>query len=141
MNLRLILAVCAATLALAGCTSAPEPAPSTQQLLADGAKVYGSNCANCHMADGSGISGRDPGMVNDAVVTGDPTILIRVTLQGSDAVLPADRPKFSETMRGYPQLNDEQIAAVLTYCRHDFGKGAAQIDPAQVQAVRAQAGL
>ena len=34
-------------------------------------------------------------------------------------------------------LNDEQIAAVLTYIRREWGNGASPVDPALVKSIRA----
>jgi mono/diheme cytochrome c family protein len=68
--------------------------------------------------------------------------LIQIVLKGPAAVLPADRPRYgSSTMDSfYYKLDDDQVAAILTYIRHDFVKGdkSPPIAPKDVAAVRAK---
>ncbi len=65
-----------------------------------------------------------PALKDNPIVAGDSAVLIAILLKGPAAVLPANRPHFgSSTMDSfYYKLNDDQIAAILNYLRHDFGK-------------------
>lgn len=103
-----------------------------------GRAIYEQYCAPCHMPDGSGAGQLQPALAGDAVVRGDVTQLISVVLRGPAAVLPADRPKYSNIMPAFDLLKDDQIADLLTYLRQDFGKGASAVTAAQVAAVRAK---
>ncbi|HEY0256221.1 MAG TPA: cytochrome c [Candidatus Methylacidiphilales bacterium] len=126
---------------LCGCTPTPEaPKENLPEILAAGLKVYTANCATCHQTDGYGVSNMLPALVDNAVVAGDPVVLVRLVLKGPAAVLPADRPHYSNTMPPFNRLTDEQIADVLTYIRHDYGHEAPPIDVHQVQTIRAQFG-
>ena len=109
-------------------------APTT--VISPGRTVFEQICAACHMVDGSGAGQMQPALVGSAVVKGDATQIIRVVLTGPAAVLPADRPKYANVMPAFSVLSDEQIAAVLTYVRQNFGAGASPITPAQVAAQR-----
>ena len=93
-------------------------------------------CASCHMADGAGVQHMHPALVGSEVVAGDPATLIRVLLKGPAAVLPADRPTYSNPMPPFSGLPDDDLAAVVTYLRKTFGKGASPITPAAVAAQR-----
>ncbi|HEY8991597.1 MAG TPA: c-type cytochrome, partial [Luteolibacter sp.] len=101
-----------------------------------GKELYGQMCATCHMADGSGVGNLQPALLDSAVVKGDPAQLIRVILKGPAAVLPADRPKYSNVMAAYGFLRDRQIADIATYLRQAFGDGASVIEPADIAAAR-----
>ena len=101
-----------------------------------GKTVYEQICATCHMVDGSGAGQMQPALAGSAVVKGDAAQIIRVVLNGPAAVLPADRPKYSNVMPAFSILSNEQIADVLTYVRRNFGGGAPAITPAQVAAHR-----
>jgi mono/diheme cytochrome c family protein len=126
---------------LFACTPTPEaPKEASPETLASGLKVYTDNCATCHQVDGTGVATMQPALVNDDIVAGDPTQLIRVVLQGPAAVLPPGRPKYSNTMPPFRQLTDQQIADALTYIRHDYGHQASVIDAPQVQTIRAEFG-
>ncbi len=101
-----------------------------------GKMVYEQICAACHMVDGSGAGQMQPALAGSAVVKGDASQIIRVVLNGPAAVLPADRPKYSNVMPAFSILSDQQIADVLTYSRQHFGAGASSITAAQVAAHR-----
>ncbi|HUB66456.1 MAG TPA: cytochrome c [Candidatus Methylacidiphilales bacterium] len=126
---------------LAGCTPAPEtPQGASPQVLEAGHQIYTANCATCHQVDGYGVENMQPALVNDDIVAGDPQMLVRVLLKGPAAVLPPDRPHYSNTMPVFARLTDEQIADVLTFIRHDYGNQASPISAQQVQTIRAQSG-
>jgi mono/diheme cytochrome c family protein len=72
----------------------------------------------------------------DAVVEGAPTLLIQTVLKGPAATLPANRPHYSNTMPPFARLSDPQIAALLTYIRHQFGNGASAVGPKDVATTR-----
>ena len=102
-----------------------------------GAVAYQKSCAVCHMANGSGVAGLQPPLVGSAVVTGDLGTLIRVVLRGPAAVLPASKTSANQ-MPPFAYLSDQDVAAALSYVRHEFGKGAGAVTPAQVAAERAK---
>jgi mono/diheme cytochrome c family protein len=123
-------------LCLAAARAESQSAGPALQRLTAGARIYTNTCASCHMVDGSGVSNVQPALDADAVVAGDPNILIRVVLEGPAKVLPADRPVYSNTMPPFYQLSDQDIADVLTYIRQQYGDKASAIDPSQVAALR-----
>ena len=104
----------------------------------DGAQLYADNCAACHKPDGSGLATFYPALAGQAVVAGDPDTLIRVVVLGPANVLPADRPKFTGVMPPV-KLSDAKLAALLSYVRDKFGKGAAAITEDDVAKVRTAA--
>jgi len=112
------------------------PAAPESQAFATGAKIYMENCASCHQVDGSGVPNMQPSLKDNAVVAGAPSLLIQAVLKGSAATLPANRPHYSNTMPPFARLNDEQIAALLSYIRHQYGNGASLIEPKDIAAAR-----
>ena len=116
-------------------STSPTPAPLSDSLAA-GAKIYLENCASCHQVDGSGVPNMQPALKNDPILSGDPKTLIQTVLKGPAAVLPADRPHYSNTMPPFARLSDDQIALLLTYLRHQYGNAASAIDAKQVAAQR-----
>lgn len=92
---------------------------------ADGRQLFQNNCAACHMADGKGIPGAFPALAGDAFVTGDPAAVAATVLNGRGGM-----PSF----RG--GLTDEEVAAVLSYVRQNFGNAAGAVEAATVAAAR-----
>lgn len=91
---------------------------------ADGQQLYIANCSACHQTSGMGLPNMAPALMGNPIVAGDPSQLIQIVLKGPAAVLPANRPHYgSNTMDSfYYKLSDDQVAAILTYVRHQFGK-------------------
>jgi cytochrome c5 len=118
--------------AMPGSTNLPPGTPDTP-----GSRIYAQACAVCHMGDGNGVPNLQPPLRGSTIVTGDPTMLIRVVLEGATKVMPTDRPRYSNTMPPMDNLTDEQIAAALTFVRQQFAD-APPVQPEQVARVRSQ---
>jgi mono/diheme cytochrome c family protein len=111
-------------LAAAGLLSLAGGAASAAE---DGAAVFEANCSACHQPDGKGIPGAFPALAGNAFVTGDPEPSVLVVLNGRGGM-----PTFKADM------NDEQVAAVMTYVRSSWGAKADPVKPDLVAAVRAK---
>jgi glucose/arabinose dehydrogenase/cytochrome c5 len=122
--------------------AAPATTPATQKASASpdgrGATLYQRDCAVCHMADGRGVPHKQPDLTESAVVKGSPDTLIDALLRGPDQVLPDDREKYANAMPAFPNLGDDEMAALVSYVRQQFGNGAGPVGPDQVAAVRAK---
>ena len=142
--------VAAAAPAPAAAASAAKPAPAAAPKASPkpaaaaaapsdtgaGAKLYQLACATCHMPDGTGVTGLQPALVGSKIVAGPAGTLAKVILLGPEKALP-NRPKTSaNVMPAFDSLSDEDIAAIATYVRKTFGKGASAVTPAQVKAQR-----
>jgi glucose/arabinose dehydrogenase len=117
--------------------AAATPATPAVVVNTKGRDTYLMLCASCHMPDGSGVPNLQPSLRDSAVVRGGAATLIRSILLGPAAVLPADRPKYSNVMPGFDAaLNDAQAADLATYLRQAFGGGAPAVTREQVKAGR-----
>ena len=115
---------------------AAAPAAAAAADTGPGAKLYQIACATCHMPDGSGVPGLQPALVGSKVVSGPAATLVKVLLLGPEKALPAHKPTSGNVMPAFDSLSDEDIAAIATYVRKTFGKGASAVTPAQVKAQR-----
>ncbi|MBU3702434.1 MAG: cytochrome c [Acidimicrobiia bacterium] len=100
------LAVLAGSVTAVACTSGSSPAaPTGDPVLVEGQKVYSSNCAGCHGANGQGGYGKK---LSGVVTTDYPDIAAQIALiaNGKGAM-----PGFSQ------KLSAEQIEAVTRYTR------------------------
>lgn len=109
---------------------APDPLLDPDPQL--GRRMY-VRCQACHGLDGAGIAGNYPPLIKSPMLSAaDPTAAIRLLLIG---VLRSEHwngymPPFAE------QLDDRELAAVLTYARGKWGGQAKEITAAEVAAVR-----
>ena len=101
------------------------------ELIARGEKVYAANCVACHQASGKGLPGTFPPLDGDKVVLGPKAEQINTVLKG--------KPGTAMAAFG-GQLNDTEIAAVITYTRNAWsneGKGQDPVvQPKEVAAAR-----
>lgn len=104
---------------------------------ADGKKVYGTVCAACHQADGSGVPGMYPPIAGSEWVTGDPGRLLRIIIGGVTGEIEVKGETYSSTMPPFGgAFKDPEIAALATYMRSNFGNKATPVTAAQVAEVR-----
>ena len=111
-------------------------ASSGPAIISPGQAIYEALCLNCHQASGQGLTGVYPPLAKSEWVSGDPQVLIKLTIQGlagPTKVLGKDYGLVPMPPMG---LDDQQLADVLTYVRSAFGNKAPAVTPAQVRAVR-----
>jgi len=115
--------------------AAVEPVQAAQP---PGAAPYGQYCAVCHQANGKGMPGAFPPLADSPVVTGDPHYLARVVLYGLQGRIVVGGQTYNSAMAGLAKnMNDAQIAQVLTYIRSSWGNSAAAVDEDVAKAERA----
>jgi mono/diheme cytochrome c family protein len=95
-----------------------------------GQAIYRDTCSACHGLDGHGVAELFPSLAESSMVrSDDPTTLIRIILRGARSAATKQEP----TSPGMPsfgrQLDDAQIAAVLTYVRNNWGAASAISSP------------
>jgi mono/diheme cytochrome c family protein len=102
-----------------------------------GGAVFKAKCVVCHQSDGKGLPGVYPTLIGSDFATGDPTIPIRIVLNGFQGPIERGGAQFNGVMQPWGNaLSDQEIADVLTYVRSSWGNSAAEIDAAAVAAVR-----
>ena len=96
-------------------------------LMERGEKVY-AQCAACHGATGTGVPGVFPALKGGKIATGPVNGHIGMVLKG----------KPGTAMQAYAgQMNDADIAAVVTYERNAFGNNTGDVvQPSAVKALR-----
>jgi len=100
---------------------------------------YGEVCAACHQQAGEGIANVFPPLAGSEWVTGPAIIPIAIVLHGLEGEIEVKGKKYSGAMMAWGGvLNDEDLAATLTYARSQWGNRASPVTTAQVRAVRAK---
>ncbi len=103
-----------------------------------GKRVYATNCAACHQADGKGVAGVFPPLAgSDWVNTEGHARLVRIVLGGLNGPITVNGQTYNNVMVPWRDiLSDEQIAAVLSYVRQEWGNSAASVSVADVAGLR-----
>lgn len=114
-----------------------EQQPAESEAVALGRKVYRSYCLSCHQADGNGVPGMYPPLVDSPWIQGDKGRLIRLLLNGMKGELVVKGERYNNAMAAHGHLSDEEIAGVLTFVRSNFDNTADPVTPAEVATIRA----
>jgi mono/diheme cytochrome c family protein len=118
-------------------TPAPTPVAASDPRMQVGEAIYVDTCSACHTRSGDGIEHIFPRLAGSAVVKqDDPTTLIRIILigvQGAGTDVAPTSPAMPSF--GY-RLDDNQVAAVVTYIRNSWGNAASVVDADAVKALR-----
>jgi cytochrome c oxidase subunit 2 len=98
------------------------------ELMARGEKTYLTYCAGCHMANGAGIPPAFPALKGSAIAMGPIEAHADIVLHG----------KTGTAMQAFAsQLNEVDIAAVVTYERNAWGNNVGDmLTPQQVAAMK-----
>ncbi len=109
-------------------------------IVALGGQVYQRNCQACHQAEGQGIPGAFPPLVETDWVTGSKDRLVRVVLHGLQGPIEVRGEQYDGVMQPFGHLSDQHVAAVLTYIRQDWGNDASEVTEEEVAAIRSEVG-
>jgi cytochrome c oxidase subunit 2 len=120
------------------------------ELKPQGEKVYASRCAMCHQANGLGIAGMFPPLVDGTPFTADAKITAPLAERGfwkdGKVIMGSKEQHLNIVMHGIAgtsmqaigqQLTDLEVAAVISYERNHWGnKTGDVIQPSEVAAIR-----
>ncbi len=105
-----------------------------------GKRIYTQNCVVCHQTSGLGMPGQFPPLVGSEWVVGGDWVadnhLVSILLHGMQGAVQVKGVTYNNAMPPWKQLKDDQIAAVLTYIRSEWGNAAAPISPEYVKSMR-----
>jgi glucose/arabinose dehydrogenase/mono/diheme cytochrome c family protein len=130
-------------------TVTPEPDIEThlvgteRALFKKGKEIYDRDgfCITCHRPDGKGLAASGfPPLAGTKWVLGSDERLIKLTLKGLHGPIDVLGQHYPGQVPMTPYaglLNDDQVAAVLTFVRNSFGNEASPISPDKVKEVRA----
>ena len=90
-----------------------------------GKRIYTQNCVVCHQTSGLGMPGQFPPLVGSEWVVGGDWVadnhLVSILLHGMQGAVQVKGVTYNNAMPPWKQLKDDQIAAVLTYIRSEWG--------------------
>ena len=121
----------------------PPPLSAKHQALYDlGRKEYMAVCAACHHPAGYGDAGKGPTLLDSDWLDFSEERLVRLVLYGLRGPItvsgePFNRDGALEMPGMYRALDDEKIAAVLTFIRREWRDKAAPVETATVARIRA----
>lgn len=118
-------------------TEPPALTEAQQTLFETGEPLYAAVCASCHQADGRGLEGLAPPLLDSEWVLGPPERTVRIVLHGVRGPIRVLGKTHTGDMPPLGVLPDEQIASILTYVRRAWGHTASPVEVEDVRAIRA----
>jgi len=118
--------------AKAAAVADPNKTYSLDELKSAGENVYKAHCAACHQPDGKGMPPAFPALAGSKIATGDKAAHMDIVMNGKI------RDGQPTAMAAFgKQLNDVDIAAVITFERNSFGNSTGDlVQPAEIKALR-----
>jgi len=113
------------------------------ELFTQGRAIFGKEgyCITCHQGDGQGLKASGfPPLAGTKWVLGNEERLIKIVLKGLMGPIEVNGTTYPGQVPMTPYgglLNDQEVAAVLTYVRNSFGNQAPAVYPEKVKEVRA----
>lgn len=120
---------------------AAAPSAAQEATLKQGAKLYEQHCAACHQADGKGIPPAYPSLAGKAPVAhhsalNPPGNQIRIVLNGGYPPSTAGNPRPYGMPAFSPMMNDDEVAAVISYIRTSWNNNGTLVSPVEVRRFR-----
>lgn len=116
--------------------------PGEEAVVAAGKLLFQQICAGCHGLAGEGLTPLAPPLVNSSWVLGPESRLIRIVLHGATGAIQVNGTKYEppQTLPDMPSLREaldnDQMAAVLSFVRQGLGHNGAPVSPDQVAKIR-----
>ncbi len=122
-----------------GAVEAPvTPLTAAQQARFDmGRAIFTGTCASCHQTHGLGLDGLAPPLVDSEWVNGSVERLARIAINGVRGTIKVNGRRYALDMPAWGLLGDEQLAAIFTYIRREWGHTADPVETDAVKKIRA----
>ncbi|MTG99034.1 MULTISPECIES: copper-containing nitrite reductase [Myroides] len=102
------------------------------QQIADGKSVFTRTCFACHQSEGQGIEGIFPPLAKSDYLNADVNRAIKTVINGLQGEITVNNVKYNSIMTSQ-NLNDQEIADVLTYVYNSWGNNKTVVSPQMVQ--------
>jgi len=117
------------------------PAPVGKNLTKDqqvraGEAVFIRSCSMCHQPSGKGLPGAFPPLAGSDFLNTDPARAIGIVVHGLTGKVVVNGQQFNSAMPPVVQLNDDEVASVLTYVLNSWGNAGGQVTPEEVAKAR-----
>ena len=118
-------------------TNAAKPGTlSKAQQVTAGKALFQGTCSVCHQAQGQGISSVFPPLAGSDYFAGNNSKIINAVLTGVTGKLVVNGTEYNSVMPPMSNLNDDEVANIITYVLNSWGNKGGQVTPAQVAEAR-----
>ena len=127
-----------------GASGGPAVAAAPANPVEVGKKLFNNMACNaCHQANGIGVPGAIPPLVESEWVSGSEERLIRIVLHGLQGPIKVKGTDYMSAMPAFGRVagsgynwTDDKVAAVLTYIRQEWGNKSGPVSTEKVAEIR-----
>lgn len=101
----------------------------------NGKALYEEHCSSCHKKNGKGMMRIYPPLLDSQWLQTDST-LIQLVLNGLKGEILVKGRTYNKEMPSFAHLDDEGIAAILSYIKKEFGNIDSMIDIQKIKETR-----
>lgn len=123
--------------AVAAAEAAVSGAPTKEQQIAAGKALYSGTCSVCHQGNGEGLPDVFPPLAGSDYLLADKERAIGVVLNGLSGAVTVNGKTYHSVMPPMSQLNNDEVANILTFVLNSFGNEDGVVTAGQVAKVRA----
>lgn len=102
-----------------------------------GMALFNGTCSVCHQANGAGLPGVFPPLAKSDLIAKEPRRPLSIVLNGLSGAVTVNGTAYNSVMPPMSQLNDDEVANILTYVFNSWGNPGGQVSAAEVAQVRA----
>jgi len=103
-----------------------------------GQQLFAGTCSVCHQANGAGVPGVFPPLAKSSLLAAEPKRPIDIVLHGLTGKVTVNAQDYNSVMPPMTQLNDDEIANILTFVLNSWGNPGGRVEADEVAKVRAQ---
>jgi nitrite reductase (NO-forming) len=102
-----------------------------------GKALFEGTCSVCHQGNGAGLPGVFPPLAKSDYLSTDPKRAISVLLHGLAGKVTVNGSEYNSVMPPMNQLNDDEVANILTYVLNSWGNSDGTVTADEVAKLRA----
>ncbi len=107
-----------------------------EQQVAAGRALFNGTCSVCHQDNGAGLPDVFPPLAKSDYLQADRARAIAGVLNGRTGPITVNGKTYNSVMPPMSQLNDDEIANILTYVLNSWGNAGGHVTAAEVAQVR-----
>ncbi len=108
-----------------------------EQQIQAGMVLYNGTCSVCHQQNGEGQEGIFPPLANSDYLMADQRRAVEIVLNGLSGPVSVNGVTYSSVMPAMSQLNDDEIANILTFTLNSWGNEGGVVTSDEVAGIRA----
>jgi nitrite reductase (NO-forming) len=108
-----------------------------EQQIQAGSVLYKGTCSTCHQENGEGLPNVFPPLAKSDFLMSNPQRAIAVVLNGLSGQVTVNGASYNSVMPPMSQLNDDEVANILTYALNSWGNTGPAVTANEVAGIRA----